>query len=1049
MLSLWEHVSYTPAAINDVSSSSAFAITDASSQCALDEVWTIRSQHSPTRGNSFANAISALAGHVPVPRNWMTWYQHSLQASMMSLSGSDSDEFFDAEDASLTQIGGGRLSTEPASLDSGTDLLADKEALRLKAAEVEERARRIDERRQRLLREEDEPCYPGTPALPSHYDDGSSSYSESVASSSVEGLYLTKLKQQNAAAYSGLPMPSASSSSSTSQLSPEGRLQAPVNSAGSTAKSYSKGSARGSSADNVYGGKATNSSNEPDLVASTKPPANFPQEFAVPVAPPRRRRKSHSRANYGARHSPNPSAYDSDDAISINSVVPLGLPPPPVETPTSSIGRDFILPLENVQRGQFVVQPQDNEEDKGLSKEEVRLSETSASGCGKDTAREGNAGRLPRRSSSTSVKTLEYKTPENSLKATNVLPRLRTDSGRQLSDLEILEQIEVLNLDTGEKIPLSVAEDKLPQCVNPLSLHLMRITQEYVSPWFKSRKQKRYLRRTKERLDSSQDALDDETVPPGRRDGVGADGDVGDATENDHHSSTTKLDGGSDGEGAGLAEPVTDDPPEMDNGGTLKKKASKLKQKISKKLGATVSKIKNVADEKIQQWQSQHSQEEPADVDLMTMDPQPDKIKVATSSKNQKSDFDGIREVQALKGVHQGAVWTMKFSQCGRLLASAGQDHVVRTWVLRDAFEHFNEMRRKSQSNTGRDREDSINENRDNNTSQISELSPGKEEAASCSGTESGAEERGPFMPQPFAEYEGHTADVLDVSWSKSNFILSSSMDKTVRLWHISRAECLCVFHHVEFVTAIAFHPRDDRYFLSGSLDGKLRLWNIPDKKVHLWNELEGTHTKLITCANFCHNGKFAVVGSYDGRCVFYTTDQLKYYTQIAVRSSRGKNAQGKKISGIEPMPGEDKILVTSNDSRIRLYDLRDLSLSCKYRGLVNSSSQIKATFSPDGRYVISGSENTFTYIWKTYNDHSAFSSARRDRNAFWENIKVHEASVTSAVFAPKPDIITKQLEDSLIPPSVASESAKNYVIVSADFRGEIRVLAHTMRQPE
>ncbi|CAJ0935497.1 unnamed protein product [Ranitomeya imitator] len=23
----------------------------------------------------------------------------------------------------------------------------------------------------------------------------------------------------------------------------------------------------------------------------------------------------------------------------------------------------------------------------------------------------------------------------------------------------------------------------------------------------------------------------------------------------------------------------------------------------------------------------------------------------------------------------------------------------------------------------------------------------------------------------------------------------------------------------------------DDRYFLSGSLDGKLRLWNIPDKK--------------------------------------------------------------------------------------------------------------------------------------------------------------------------------------------------------------------------
>ncbi len=64
------------------------------------------------------------------------------------------------------------------------------------------------------------------------------------------------------------------------------------------------------------------------------------------------------------------------------------------------------------------------------------------------------------------------------------------------------------------------------------------------------------------------------------------------------------------------------------------------------------------------------------------------------------------------------------------------------------------------------------------------------------------------FARTPFFEYPGHTADVLDVSWSKNYFILSSSMDKTVRLWHISRNECLCCFQHIDFVTAIAFHPR-------------------------------------------------------------------------------------------------------------------------------------------------------------------------------------------------------------------------------------------------
>lgn len=68
-----------------------------------------------------------------------------------------------------------------------------------------------------------------------------------------------------------------------------------------------------------------------------------------------------------------------------------------------------------------------------------------------------------------------------------------------------------------------------------------------------------------------------------------------------------------------------------------------------------------------------------------------------------------------------------------------------------------------------------------------------------------------PFCPKPFCTYSGHTSDLLDISWSKNYFVLSSSMDKTVRLWHISRKECLCCFQHIEFVTAIVFHPRDDR----------------------------------------------------------------------------------------------------------------------------------------------------------------------------------------------------------------------------------------------
>lgn len=99
----------------------------------------------------------------------------------------------------------------------------------------------------------------------------------------------------------------------------------------------------------------------------------------------------------------------------------------------------------------------------------------------------------------------------------------------------------------------------------------------------------------------------------------------------------------------------------------------------------------------------------------------PAKFKAAHSLKS-PFDFDQIKVVQDLSGEHmvgehlrscswllkwtqvlfhscfsvpQGAVWTMKFSHCGRLLATAGQDNMVRIWVLKTAFDYFNNMRLK------------------------------------------------------------------------------------------------------------------------------------------------------------------------------------------------------------------------------------------------------------------------------------------------------------------------------------------------------------------
>lgn len=770
---------------------------------------------------------------------------------------------------------------------------------------------------------------------------------------------------------------------------------------------------------------------EPDVIASTKASSSVPSSMLkAPVAPPRKKKKSKVNTSLNVTKSASSSNFESSHLASPVSMVESltrefehSLPKraslksskseeeKSLDSKSSTLKSGHSLNIKEALKGQFVVKPQDNDNFKAknnskneksdndkssnLSVESSNTASTSPRSSGRSSVGHYSLGPHRGTNQTPSVRSKERRKSAGDENMMTIKVRTHTDSGKQLSDLEILEQVTVLNLDTGERVPLSVAEDKLPQCINPLSLHIMRLTSEYVS-----------------------------------------------SSSMDKHKE-------SDEESVDLRKSEVQTTDNLDNeSGPIRRKTAKIKRFIDTTVKKTMHKAKSIAQE------VSHARHKEDIIDIVdNVNPGEQNIKLKTSNSHKGPyEFEKVEHVQELKDEHEGPIWCMKFSGCGKLLATAGQDKVLRIWIVRDAFPFFQEMRTKYNA-----------EKVSPTPSQESLVSHHSAETSiSLSTVEAMNNQENSklvFMPKPFCTYSGHTSDLLDVSWSKNYFILSSSMDKTVRLWHISRKECLCCFQHIDFVTAIAFHPRDDRYFLSGSLDGKLRLWNIPDKKVAVWNEVEGT-TKLITAANFCQNGTFAVVGTYDGRCIFYNTDQLKYHTQIHVRSSRGRNATGRKISGIEPMPGQDKILITSNDSRIRLYDLIDLNVSCKYKGYVNMSSQIKASFSHDGKYIVSGSENRDVYIWKTNHDYAKFSSVRRDRNDFWEAIKAHNATVTCAIFAPNPECIIKMVEANSKIEETSEETKKvedpiveqhtkccnGYVLVSADFNGCIKVFINRMK---
>ncbi|CAN6615671.1 hypothetical protein TRVA0_006S01750 [Trichomonascus vanleenenianus] len=342
----------------------------------------------------------------------------------------------------------------------------------------------------------------------------------------------------------------------------------------------------------------------------------------------------------------------------------------------------------------------------------------------------------------------------------------------------------------------------------------------------------------------------------------------------------------------------------------------------------------------------------------------------------------------------RGAIWCARFSHDGRYLATAGEDRVVRVWQVISSPKDRDPEGFENTSD-----EESVLGDRENFTrTKLHMLGSRRERKRAYAPV---------FKNAPIREYYGHTSDVLDISWSKNNFLLSSSMDKTVRLWHVDRADCLCSFSHSDFVTSISFHPKDDRFFLSGSLDCKLRLWSIPDKEVAYSKDVPD----LITAVAFTPDGLTSIVGCFGGQCLFYDTEGLQFQTQMHVRSSRGRNSKGSKITGIEafllpsnirynhnqPFDSETKLLVSTNDSRIRLYNLYDKSMEAKFKGHENEQGQISASFSSNGLYIISGSEDERTYIWRA--DKS--SDHKKKDISEYEYFHSNKAMVTVARFAP------------------------------------------------
>ena len=249
--------------------------------------------------------------------------------------------------------------------------------------------------------------------------------------------------------------------------------------------------------------------------------------------------------------------------------------------------------------------------------------------------------------------------------------------------------------------------------------------------------------------------------------------------------------------------------------------------------------------------------------------------------------------------------------------------------------------------------------------------------------------------------YYNHNSDITDISGSKKykNILVSVSIDNKAVIYDINQNSPLDVFVHRNSLSSVCFYPdkilmlnkfisdknnknrlssllgesvkekvieipepkKEDDFFITACLDLKVYIWNIKRSKDPFYiiyvNE-------IITKALFFPDGLKLCLGSIKGNIFIYNVrDNFSYSYSFHVRNKNKKGSMKKKITDIKFIK-KNEILVTTNDSRIRIININDGSVIQKFKGHKNMEGMLKCDYCENYEIIISPSEDKYVYLW-------------------------------------------------------------------------------------
>jgi guanine nucleotide-binding protein subunit beta-2-like 1 protein len=210
----------------------------------------------------------------------------------------------------------------------------------------------------------------------------------------------------------------------------------------------------------------------------------------------------------------------------------------------------------------------------------------------------------------------------------------------------------------------------------------------------------------------------------------------------------------------------------------------------------------------------------------------------------------------------------------------------------------------------------------------------------------------------PYKSLTGHNHFVSDLALSSDGpFCLSSSWDKTLRLWDLRTGKTSRIFvgHQKEVHTVCFSH--DNRQIISGGADKTFKLWNtVADCK---YTNEQNNHSDWVSCIRYSPIQKspyFASAG-WDGRLkVWHSNFLIKYSFK----------AHNENINSLAIAPTGNYIATAGKENAIKLWDLNDLQEECR---TLNTGAPIsKVAFNPTRQWIAASCENG-VHIFDLNND--------------------------------------------------------------------------------